>query len=80
MRFGAHDHAPAAGAITFAHTLDAVDNAGGRKIRRRNQFNQFIHRRLRIAQQMQAAVDNFIQVMRRDIGGHAHCNTRGTVD
>ena len=42
VRLRAHHHAAAAGAIALAHAFDAVDDSRGRKIRRRNQLDQFI--------------------------------------
>ncbi|MNM76996.1 hypothetical protein D3C81_888380 [compost metagenome] len=80
MRPGTHDDAAPAGAIAFSHALDAINNAGRRKIGRRHQFDQVIHRGVGIAQQMQAGVHHLIEVMRGDIGGHTHRNTRRAID
>lgn len=56
VRLGTHHHAATAGAIALAHARDAVDDAGGREIRRRDQLDQFVDRRIRVAQQVQTAV------------------------
>ena len=44
MRARAHHHAAAAGAVALVHAGDAVDDPGGREIRRRHQLDQFLDR------------------------------------
>ena len=80
MRLGAHHHAAAPGAIAFAYAFDAVDDSRGRKIRRRNQLDQFIDARLRIAQQRQTTVDHFAEIVRRNIGRHSHRDAGRAID
>ncbi|MNI21319.1 hypothetical protein D3C73_748370 [compost metagenome] len=80
VRLGAHDDAAATRAIAFAHAGHAIDDAARGEVRRRDDLDEFIDRAGRIAQAIQAAVDHFLQVVRRNIGGHAHGNTRTAVD
>ncbi|MNK90865.1 hypothetical protein D3C87_1109340 [compost metagenome] len=77
---GAHDDAAAARAIAFAHAGHAVNDAAGGEIGRRDELDQLIDRAGRIAQAVQAAVDHFLEVVRRDVGGHAHRDARAAVD
>ena len=77
---GAHDDAATASAVAVAHTGHAVDDAGGREVRGRNQFDQFVDRAVRVVQYVQRALDHFRQVVRRDIGRHADRDTRRAVD
>ena len=80
MGAGAHDHAASTGAITVAHTGYAIDDACGREIRRRHDLDQFVDGDFRFFQQRLASIDHFAEVMRRDVGGHAHRDARGPVD
>ena len=80
MALGAHDDAAPAGAVTVFHTGDAINDAGGRKVGRRNDLHQFIDGGFRVRQQVQAAVHHFVQVVRWNIGRHAHGNARGAID
>ncbi len=80
VRGRAHHDAAAPGAIAVAHAGDAVDDAGRREIRRRDDLDQLVDRRFRVAEQMLARVDDFVQVVRRDVGRHADRNTRRAVD
>ena len=80
MAFGPHDDFAAPGAITIFDAVDAVNNAGCREVRCWNNVHQIVDGCLGIAQQMQTGVDHFVEVMRRDIGCHAHGNTARPVD
>ncbi|CFU78885.1 Uncharacterised protein [Bordetella pertussis] len=80
MGLGAHDDAAAPGAVPLANARDAVDHPARGKVRRRDQFDQLVDRAFRIAQAIQAAVDHFLQVVRGNVGGHAHGDTRAAVD
>ena len=75
MAFGPHDHAAATGAVTFLHATDAVNNAGGGEVGCRHDVYQFVYRCLGVAQQVQTSVHHLIEVVRRNVGGHAHRNT-----
>ena len=80
MDLGPHDHTTAASTIAFAHTGHAIDDAPGREIRRRNAFDQLIDGAFRIAQAIQAAFDHFGQIVRRNVGGHAHRDPGAAID
>ena len=80
VRASAHHHTAAASVVAIAHTGNAVDEAGGREVRRRNDVDQLINRHFRIGQQRQTAIDHFIEVVRRDIGRHADRDTRRAVN
>ena len=80
MAFGAHYHAPAPGAVAVFHALNAVDDATRGEIGRRHNLHQIFQRGRRLAQQMQAGIDHFVQVVRRNIGCHAHGNAARAVD
>ena len=80
VALGPHDHAATPGAIAVLHAIDAVDDAGGGEIGRRDDFHQLVNRCLGVAQQVQAGVHHFIQVVRRDVGRHAHGDAAGAVD
>ena len=75
VHLGAHHHTAAAGAVGFLDTIDAVDDAGGGEVGRGHDFHQVVHAGFRIAQQVQAGVHHLVEVVRRNIGGHAHGNT-----
>jgi hypothetical protein len=74
MALGPHHDAAAAGAVAVLHAIDAVDDAGGGKVGRRNDLHQFVDRGFGVPQQVQAGIDHFIEVVRRDVGGHADRN------
>ena len=80
VRARANHDATAAGAIAFAHAFQAVDDSGRREIGRRNDLHQFVDGDFGIAEQCEAARDGFHQVVRRDVGGHAHRDAGGPVD
>ena len=80
VALGAHDHATAASAVTVFDAAHAVNNAGGREVGRRNDLHQVVDRRFGVAEHMQTGVDHFVQVVRRDVGGHTHGNAGRTVD
>ena len=75
VHLGTHHHATTAGAITFLDAVDAVDDAGGGEIRRWHDFHQIVHAGFWVVQQVQACIHHFIQIVRRNVRGHAHGNT-----
>ena len=79
MGFTAHDHAAAAGFITFAHAAQTVNSCAGREIGRLDDVNQFVDFSFRLIQQAQAGIDGIAQIVRRDIGCHTDGNTGRTV-
>ena len=80
VALGAHHDAAAAGAVALAHTMQAIDDARGGEVGRGHDLHQLVDRRLRPLEQVKTRVHDFVQVVRRDVGGHAHGNAGGTVD
>jgi hypothetical protein len=80
VALGAHHDLAAAGAVAVLHAVDAVDDAGGGEVGRGHDFHQLVDAGLRVAQQVQAGVHHLVQVVRRNIGGHADRNTAGAID
>ena len=80
VALGAHDHLAAPGAVAVLHPIDAVNDAGRRKVGSRNDLHQLVNARLRIAQHVQAGIHHFVEVVGRDVGGHAHRNACGAID
>ena len=76
----AHDHAAAAGAVALAHAGEAVDQAGGREVRRLHDVDQRLDVGVGLGEQLQAGIDDLAQVVRRDVGRHAHCDAGRAVD
>src|SRR5690606_7540159 len=76
---GAHVDAATAGAVGLDDAGAAVDDAGGGEIRAGDELHQLIDREVRVVHQRQAAIDHFAQVVRRNVGGHAHGDTGGAV-
>ncbi len=75
-----HHHLAAAGAVAVFHAIDAVDDAGRWEIGRRNDLHQLVDGGFRVAQHVQAGIHHFIEVVGRDVGGHAHRNTGRAID
>ena len=80
MRARADRQAAAAGAIGRGDFRGAVDDAGGREIRARHVLHELRQRDVRIVDHREAGVDDFAQVVRRDVGRHAHGDAGGAVD
>ena len=70
---------PSARSICAVDTRGAVYDAAGGKIRTRNQLNQIVIADIRGVDDRLDGFDDFAQVVRGDIGGHSHGNTRGAV-
>ncbi len=77
---GPHVNAAAPGAVGFDDAGPAVDDAGGGKIRPGDVLHQPVDADVRIVDQREAGVDDLPQVVRRNVGGHAHGDARGAVD
>src|SRR6185436_3701434 len=83
----------ATGGVGLRQALPADDQAGGRKIRGRNQADQVLELfslrnslgvvtqrpQVGVLYQPDAAVDHFGQIVRRDVGGHADRDARRAV-
>ena len=77
---GTHHDPAAAGAVALADAADAVDDGRGGEVRPRDVLHEVVDREGRVVDQGQAGVADLAQVVRRDIGGHAHRDARGAVD
>ena len=80
VHLGAHDDAATPGAVAFAHTAHAVNNAGGGKVRCLDDFNQLVDGGRRALQQQQTGIDHIGQVVRRNVGRHTDRNAGAAVD
>ena len=76
---GTHQDAAAAGMIGLADAAAAKDNAACREVGALDMLHQIIQRSVRIIYEADDAVDDFGQVMRRNIGCHAHGNACSAV-
>ena len=79
VALGAHHHLAAPGTVTILHAVDAVDDAGCGEIRGRNDLHQLVDAGAGVSQHVQAGVDHLIEVVRRNVGGHAHRNAARAV-
>ncbi len=69
-----HD-ATTAGRVGGTDRLLAVDNAAGREIGTLNELQQIVELGVGVVDQVDFGVDQFGQVVRRDIGGHTDGDT-----
>ena len=79
-RAGTHVNAPATGAVGFDDAGATVDDRGGREVWTGNVLHQLIDGQLGVVDEGQATVDDFTEVVRRNVRRHAHGDTAGTVD
>jgi hypothetical protein len=76
----AHHHLAASRAVALAHAAEAVNDPGGGEVRRWHDLHQLVYRCVGVVQQVLAGVDDFVQVVRRDVGRHAYRDARAAVD
>ena len=76
----AHHDRAAAGVIGAANAGAAENDAAGREIRARHDRVEIVDAQRRIANQRHAGVDQFAEIVRRDVGGHADGDAAGAVD
>ena len=76
----AHHDRAAAEVIGRADALAAEDDAAGRKIRSRNDVDEVVDDERGIVDQRDASVDDFAEIVRRNIGRHADGDAAGAVD
>ena len=76
----AHVQPAAPGLVGRDDFLGAVDESRGGEIRTRNDLHQLAERDLGIFDQRDAGRDDFRQIVRRNVGRHAHGNAGGAVD
>ena len=79
MGFRPHHYAAAAAAVAFAHAGQAVDGGAGGEVGGFDDVDQLINIGIRFGQQFQAGINRIIQIVRRNIGGHAHRDAFGAV-
>ena len=66
--------------IGRADALTPEDDAAGRKIRSRHDVDEIVDGERGIVDQRHAGVDDFAEIVWRDVGGHADCDAAGAVD
>ena len=76
----AHHDRAAAEMIGRADALASEDDAAGREIRSRHDVDEIVDRQRGIVDQRHAGVDDFAEIVRRDVGRHADGDAAGAVD
>ena len=77
---GAHVYSPPSCSVRLNNPCTAIDDGSGRKIGAGDIFHQAINRDLRVVDERQAACHHLLEVVGRNIGGHAHRDARGAID
>ena len=77
---GAHHEASATGSIGIENSALAVNDAGSRKVRTLHEFQNVGELRGGIVHQGNGRVHDFREIVRRDVGRHAHRDAIRTVD
>ena len=77
---GAHHEASAAGAIGLGDSGASRDEAAGGEVRALHELQHVFERGVRIVHQRDAGIDDFCQVMRRNVGRHAHGDAVRAID
>src|SRR5438477_1848570 len=77
---GAHHEAAAASAVGFENSRAAVDDSGGGEVGTLNEFQDFGELRIRVVDQGDCGVDDFGEVVRRNLRRHADGDSVGAVD
>src|SRR5581483_1350551 len=77
---GAHCEATAPGPVGFRDAAASVNEAAGWEVWTFYNLQNLFERGLRIIHQQNGGIQDFRQVMRRDVGCHPHGNTIGAVD
>ena len=78
--FGAHDETAAARFDRRLRCLRGRRCTAGREIRAGNELHHFFQRGVGLFDQQDGGIDDFAQVVRRNVGGHADGDTAGAVD
>ena len=76
----AHHDRAAAEMIGRADALAAENDAAGREIRTRHDVDEIVDAERGIVDQRDAGVDDFAEIVRRDVGRHADGDAAGAVD
>ena len=69
---GAHQEAAATVGVGVLDAAAAMNEAAGGEVRPLHELQHALERRLRVAYQLDGRVQNLSNIVRRDIGGHAH--------
>ena len=77
---GAHDDAAAAGGISVIDAPAAQDQAASREVWSLDTLHEFLIGRIRLRDQLDHAVDDLAEIMRRDVGRHTDGDAGGTID
>ena len=80
LRLGARHDRSLAGGIGFADVLLVVDDAARRKVRPLHELHEVLDTRLRMIDEVTDTVDEFVEIVRRDIGRHTDRDTDRTVE
>src|SRR5260221_351646 len=72
--FCANNNSPSSSKESFLYALMSINNPARWKIRSKNNLHQFRNSDLSIIDVSNYRINDFSQIMRRHIGGHAHCN------
>ena len=78
-RLGPHDDRAAPQLVGRADAVAAQDGGAGREVRARHVLHELGDRHLGIVDQRAAGVDQFTEIVRRDVGRHADGNAARTV-
>ncbi len=79
VREAPHHHTAAAGPVGVAHARQAHDLAGGREVRRPHELHEAVGVDGGIIDHRDAGINDLAQIVRRDVGGHAHGDPGGAV-
>ena len=79
VHLGADQHGTAAGAVRLTDTAETENDAASREIRSREETDQVIHARRRVMQRVEARINCFSEVMRRDVRRHADRDTLAAI-
>ena len=80
MAPGAHDDAAAAGAVAVAHAGKAVDDPGGREVRRRDDLHQLVDRALGLRSRCRQASTTSLRLCGGNVRRHADRDAARAVD
>ena len=80
MRHGTHVNAAAAGMVSLVYSRRTIDQTCSRKIRPWQMLHDAINVKLGIFNQGDGGINDFIQVMRWNIGGHTNRNAGRAID
>ena len=79
-RLGPHLQNPTTLHIRLANLFASADKSAGRKIGSLDDLAQLFDLQLGFAYQGNRCIQNFSQIMRRNVGGHSDGDTRGSVN